>query len=120
MSGIDQRPRLPSQPDCSDGLDRSDGLDGLGTDVLEGLAERIAELVVLTPFPPLLDAEAAARLLSVPKSWVLAEARAGRIPHVRLGKYPRFEAEQLQAWWRARAGGPVAGSHPVSGGRKTA
>jgi hypothetical protein len=34
---------------------------------------------------PLLDATEAGRLLSVPASWVLAEARANRIPHVRLG-----------------------------------
>ena len=31
---------------------------------------------------PLLDAKGAAELLSVPASWVLAEARADRIPHV--------------------------------------
>jgi excisionase family DNA binding protein len=57
---------------------------------------------------PLLDATAAAALLSVPASWVLAEARKGRIPHVRLGRYVRFEAAQLEAWWKARASGPRA------------
>jgi len=31
----------------------------------------------------LVDAAEAGRLLSVPASWVLAEARADRIPHVR-------------------------------------
>jgi excisionase family DNA binding protein len=55
---------------------------------------------------PLLDAEQAAELLNVPKSWVLAEARADRIPHVRLGKYVRFEADVLEEWWRSRASGP--------------
>src|SRR4051794_19223463 len=34
---------------------------------------------------PLLDARGAGALLNVPPSWVLAEARANRIPHVRLG-----------------------------------
>jgi excisionase family DNA binding protein len=55
---------------------------------------------------PLLDATEAGRLLSVPASWVLAEARANRIPHVRLGRYVRFSADELEEWWRARMRGP--------------
>lgn len=55
---------------------------------------------------PLLDAKQAATLLNVPASWVAAEARAGRIPHVRLGRYVRFDADELQAWWRTRRQGP--------------
>lgn len=62
------------------------------------------------PIEPLLDAGQAADLLSVPKSWVLAEARAARIPHVRLGRYVRFQATDLQAWWQARAQGPQVGA----------
>lgn len=54
----------------------------------------------------LVDAEAAAELLSVPASWVLAEARADRIPHVRLGRYVRFDPVELEAWWQSRARGP--------------
>lgn len=54
----------------------------------------------------LIDSAQAADLLGVPKTWVLAEARADRIPHVRLGRYVRFEAEQLEAWWQARRRGP--------------
>jgi len=54
----------------------------------------------------LLDATEAGRLLSVPASWVLAEARANRIPHVRLGRYVRFSADDLEEWWRARMRGP--------------
>ena len=56
--------------------------------------------------PRLLDAEQAGQLLNVPASWVLREARHNRIPHVRLGRYVRFDAETLDAWWRARAQGP--------------
>ncbi len=44
---------------------------------------------------PLLDADGAAGLLSVPASWVLSEARAERIPHVRLGRYVRFDSDEL-------------------------
>jgi excisionase family DNA binding protein len=55
----------------------------------------------------LVDAAAAGELLGVPASWVLAQARAGRIPHVRLGRYVRFEPEELRAWWRQRRRGPA-------------
>jgi excisionase family DNA binding protein len=55
---------------------------------------------------PLLDATGAAALLNVPASWVLAEARADRIPHVRLGRYVRFDAAELQIWWETRSRGP--------------
>jgi excisionase family DNA binding protein len=56
----------------------------------------------------LIDAREAAELLNVPDTWVLAEARASRIPHVRLGRYVRFDSSVLQAWWRTRARGPWA------------
>jgi excisionase family DNA binding protein len=65
------------------------------------------------PSPPsrgpdrLVDARAAGELLGVPASWVLAQARAARIPHVRLGRYVRFEPEELRAWWRERRRGPA-------------
>ena len=55
---------------------------------------------------PLLDSKGAAELLNVPASWILAEARADRIPHVRLGRYVRFDAEELPEWCKARHRGP--------------
>ena len=58
---------------------------------------------------PLLDAKGAARLLNVPASWILAEARANRLPHIRLGRYVRFSAAELEAWCRARHQGPQQG-----------
>ena len=65
--------------------------------------------------PPLLDAAEAGRLLSVPPSWVLAEARADRIPHVRLGRYVRFSAEELKEWWQSRVRGPSKANCRSSG-----
>ncbi len=60
----------------------------------------------MTP-QPLINSEQAAKLLDVPASWVLQEARHDRIPHVRLGRYVRFDAEELHAWWKAsRSRGP--------------
>jgi excisionase family DNA binding protein len=36
--------------------------------------------------------------LGVSKQWVWAQARAGRIPHVQLGRYRRFREEAIDAW----------------------
>ncbi len=57
---------------------------------------------------PLLNASEAAALLSVPESWVRAEARADRIPHVRLGRYVRFDGDELGDWINRRKQGPRA------------
>jgi excisionase family DNA binding protein len=54
----------------------------------------------------LLDAKGAAELLNVPASWILAEARADRIPHIRLGRYVRFDADQLREWCQSHGRGP--------------
>ena len=45
-----------------------------------------------------LDAKAASGLLGVPYTWLLAQAREGRIPHHRLGHYVRFNPEDLREW----------------------
>ena len=58
-------------------------------------------------FAPLLDAKAAGRLLGVPHTWLLAQARAGRIPHHRLGHYVRFDVNDLRQWLQENRSGPV-------------
>jgi excisionase family DNA binding protein len=55
----------------------------------------------------LLTAQEVAQLLQVPVSWVYAEARAGRIPHVTLGRYRRFRREAIEDWIAAVERGPV-------------
>jgi excisionase family DNA binding protein len=70
------------------------------------LAAELAALIGQDATPPLLDAGQAAVILNVPQSWVAAEARAGRIPHVRLGRYVRFNRDELIAWCDRRAVGP--------------
>lgn len=47
---------------------------------------------------PLLDANEAARMLRVPPRWLLAQARDGRVPHQRLGRYVRFDPDELIRW----------------------
>jgi excisionase family DNA binding protein len=46
----------------------------------------------------LLTAEELAERLRVKTEWVWAQARAGRIPHVRLGRYRRFRESAIEAW----------------------
>ena len=46
----------------------------------------------------LLDAKAAGEMLAVPASWLLTRARARMAPHVRLGRYVRFDEADLRAW----------------------
>ena len=46
----------------------------------------------------LLDAAEVAELLHVPVSWVRAETRAGRLPHVELGRYRRYDRQAVLDW----------------------
>lgn len=80
----------------------------LDADAVRLLAELLEPaLAERQPDDALLDANAAANLLGVPASWLLAEARADRIPHIRLGRYVRFDRAELRAWWQTdRARGP--------------
>ncbi len=61
----------------------------------------------------LLTAREVAELLSVPAGWPLEQARAGSIPHVRLGRYVRFRREAVLAWLEEleRGGGPAYRKH---------
>lgn len=46
----------------------------------------------------LLDAKAAGELLGVPATWLLAQARRDAVPHLRFGKYVRFDPADLERW----------------------
>ena len=48
----------------------------------------------------LLTAAEVAERLGVTTPWVWAQSRAGRIPHVQLGRYRRFREEAIEAWIR--------------------
>jgi excisionase family DNA binding protein len=53
----------------------------------------------------LLDDAGAAEFLNVPKSWVGEAARQGRLPHIKLGRYRRFDRAELLAWVEEQKGG---------------
>lgn len=46
----------------------------------------------------LLTADEVAARLDVGVKWVWAQARAGSIPHVKLGRYRRFRQEAIDRW----------------------
>jgi excisionase family DNA binding protein len=55
----------------------------------------------------LLLAEDVAALLGMTTDWIYAETRAGRIPHVALGRYYRYRRESIEAWLREMEQGAV-------------
>jgi excisionase family DNA binding protein len=50
------------------------------------------------PADGLLTADEVAALLQVTCSWVYAETRKRRIPHLRLGRYVRYRRSAIKAW----------------------
>jgi len=54
----------------------------------------------------LLTAGEVAELLAVPESWVREATREGRLPHLRLGRYRRYERRAIEAWLSEQRGGP--------------
>lgn len=62
----------------------------------------------------LLTVQELATRLHVPASWVYQEAERGRIPHLRLGKYLRFEPDTVLAYFRAKGADGNRGPDGVS------
>jgi excisionase family DNA binding protein len=61
----------------------------------------------------LLTASEVAELLAVPESWVREATRAGRLPHLALGRYRRYSREAIEAWLTEQRGGPLTGPSRV-------
>ena len=49
----------------------------------------------------LLRADEVAEFLGMTRDWVYAESRAGRIPHVKLGRYYRYRRRSIERWMHA-------------------
>ena len=47
-----------------------------------------------------LTIDEAAALIRVPKSWLYERTRTNTVPHLKLGKYLRFDREELVTWTR--------------------
>jgi excisionase family DNA binding protein len=68
-----------------------------------------------------MDAREVATLLGVGYDYVLSEARADRIPHVRVGRKVKFRRQSIELWLAEIERGPVpSGSKPdaKSGGER--
>ena len=53
----------------------------------------------------LLTVDQLAKFLSVPKSWIYGKSRmksSDAIPRIKVGKYLRFELDQVLTWLRSR------------------
>jgi excisionase family DNA binding protein len=63
----------------------------------------------------LLIAFEVAERLNVPESWVRAETRADRLPHVQLGRYRRYDWPAVVAWLEERRAGQWRKHRPELG-----
>ena len=45
-----------------------------------------------------------AQMLNVKRSWVYGKIACNEIPHIHVGRYPRFVNEELLDWLRANHG----------------
>ena len=69
-------------------------------------------------FDKLVDADAVAAMLSVPKRWVREHTRSGAIPHVPLGRYVRYRPAAVIAWvFEQEQGGAPWRKHKPKTGR---
>ena len=55
----------------------------------------------------LLTAAEVAELLALPVSWVREATRAGRLPHLALGRYRRYSRPAIEAWLAEQQAGPT-------------
>jgi excisionase family DNA binding protein len=60
----------------------------------------------------LLTAAEVAELLSVPTSWVRQETQADRLPHLKLGRYRRYEPQAVLAWLEEQRSGQYRRHEP--------
>lgn len=72
---------------------------------MQGAPEQVRETASAPSPARLLEAEDVAGMLGMTTDWVYREVRAGRLPHIRLGRYVRFRRESIDAWLEAREHG---------------
>jgi excisionase family DNA binding protein len=75
---------------------------------LKAEGRRLRGMVEVDPEPKknqLLDIEGCADMLQVKKSWIYDKTRKGEIPHIKMGKYLRFDENQLSKWLKEKSPG---------------
>jgi excisionase family DNA binding protein len=73
--------------------------------------------VSAVPADRLLEAKEIAELLGVPERWVREHTRSGAVPHVRFGRYVRYDRGDVLAWVESlkTGGGPSFRRHRPTG-----
>ncbi len=56
----------------------------------------------------LVDARTLAAELGVPVSWIYTKAEAGHLPHLKLGRYVRFDRSEVEVWLASRRRGRLS------------
>ena len=54
-------------------------------------------------FNNLVDVNQIAKLLNVAPSWIYKKTRTNQIPFIKLGKYCRFDAQEVMEWAKIKA-----------------
>lgn len=54
-----------------------------------------------------LNIDELSQFLGVPKSWIYERTRKDEIPHTKLGKYLRFNAQEIREWLKKYQRGVV-------------
>lgn len=62
----------------------------------------------MLPSRALLTVQDVAARLSVPVSWVYANAESGELPSFKVGRYRRFDEQEIAAYLAQRRSGPKA------------
>jgi hypothetical protein len=88
-------------------LDRATFATGLVAGAEMAVSPSLSPTASLTE--PLFDADQAASQLSVTTRWLEDSARAGIIPHHKLGRFIRFRVSEIAAHCRVE-GAPISGS----------
>jgi excisionase family DNA binding protein len=74
-----------------------------------GAMGRLEQARAVSAGSPLVEAEQAAKLLGVPPRWLRDQARAMKVPHHKLGRYVRFDLDELIDWLEETKRGPRRG-----------
>jgi excisionase family DNA binding protein len=95
---MSSNPALTAPPRPSSACDRRDGAD----------AAAPARDPVTWETTRLLTPDEIAGLLGVTPRWVKEASKAGKVPHVRLGRYRRYRADAVRAWVEEQEQGGLA------------
>jgi len=87
-------------------LDQND-IENIVQTILERIKPLLSDRGKQTEDEPLFDVKGLADYLGVDKSWVYKKVSLKEIPHIKLGKYPRFKKSQIDKWLDGQVVRPI-------------